>query len=80
MPDFVGDPDYTLRWPPAIFAAEVERLVRRAATSASQSDWRDEVDLLLRQAFASAVPASDFRRVDQSFSQPLGYGDDEEPF
>lgn len=80
MTDFVDDPDYTLRWPSAVFAEEAERLARRGAEWGMSRDWKEEVDLLLRQAFASSVPADDFKRVFETPAQTPAYSYDDEPF
>jgi len=75
MGRFADDPDYTLRWPPDIFEDELRRLIRRAESEGRGSEWRDEVCLLLRQAFSSTVPFEDFERVVDNFED---FGD--EPF
>lgn len=61
MPDFARDPDYRLRWPNHIFAAELHRLIGRARATGVTTEWREEVEQILRQAFASSVPAKEFR-------------------
>lgn len=78
MSDFVGDPDYALRWPPAVFADETARLVRRGREFGTGTDWQDEVLLLLRQAFSSVVPRDDFKRALAAGRDAPSY--DEEPF
>lgn len=83
LPDdtaFVGDPDYTLRWPPGIFAEEAGRLIRRATAWGINDDWMEEVGLLLRQAFKTSVPADDFAQVLDAHRPPTRYALDEEPF
>lgn len=80
MTNFVGDPDYTLRWPPAIFAEELERVVRRGRDDDADDDWFSEVELLLNQAFTSKVPADDFKRVWETPAPMPVYSDDDEPF
>ena len=65
------NPDYTLRWPPELFALEAELLVRRGAELGTGSDWPEEVALLLRQAFVSPVPANDFDKVARAHAQEL---------
>ena len=67
MADYDDNPDYTLRWPPKVFAHEADRLVRRSAELGVDSIWQEEVVLLLQQAFVSQVPADDFSRVARSF-------------
>ena len=75
---FLDNADYTLRWPPEVFAKEVQLLVRRGSQFGIDDDWEAEVDLLLRQAFVSSVPAEDFERIPRYRRvQPIG---DEEPF
>lgn len=71
--------DYTLRWPNHIVADEVQQLLSRAETEGVNSDWRDEVDRLLRQAFVSTVPVEDFEQAQRSLAPDPVYGD-EEPF
>jgi hypothetical protein len=56
-----GDDDYALRWPADLFAEELERLISRA-TPPDQA-WVEDVELLLSQAFASAAPLEEFRRL-----------------
>ncbi|MHB1535203.1 MAG: hypothetical protein ACYC1D_11480 [Acidimicrobiales bacterium] len=80
MTKFVGDPDYTLRWPAEVFAEEAERLVVRGAEWGTGPDWAEEVDLLLRQAFTSSVPADDFKQVAETSVERPTYAYDEEPF
>lgn len=80
MTDFVGDPDFTLRWPPEVFVEEAERLVRRGTARGAGHDWAEEVDLLLRQAFTSAVPADDFKQIMETATPSPTYGNDDEPF
>ena len=70
---FLNNPDYTLRWPPELFANEAKRLVRRGETLGAGIDWVYEVKLLLRQAFESSVPAEDFELMARQ-------GIDDEPF
>jgi hypothetical protein len=75
MTDFVHDPDFCLRWPNDLFADEVRRLIDRARTAGITSEWREEVEQLLRQAFVSSVPVQEFRRAQER----VAYSD-EEPF
>ncbi len=63
VPNFVKDPDYRLRWPNHIFAAELQRLIGRAGATGLTPEWREEVEQLLKQAFASAVPTEEFHRL-----------------
>lgn len=60
---FAGDSDFALRWPEAVLAEELRRLIVIGERDGLDSPWSDEVELLLQQAFSSAVPAEDFRRV-----------------
>lgn len=73
--DFAGDDDYALRWPADLFADELRRLVDRARPTDRQ--WVQEVELLLEQAFVSATPLEEFRRV---VSGPPGPSLDDVPF
>lgn len=75
VPNFVKDPDYRLRWPNHIFAAELQRLIGRAKATGLTLEWREEVELLLKQAFASAVPTEEFHRLAE-YEKRFG----EEPF
>lgn len=74
------EPDYVLRWPPATFRAEVERLVRIGREHGCVGSWKDEVETLLRQAFGSEVPVEDFGREMERHAAPYGYDPGEEPF
>ena len=74
---FLDNADYTLRWPPEVFAKEVQLLARRGSQFGMDDDWEKEVDLLLRQAFVSPVPAEDFERVPLYPRRPI---DDDAPF
>ena len=74
---FVDNADYTLRWPPEVFAKEVQLLVRRGSQFGIDHDWEEEVDLLLKQAFVSPVPAEEFARVPLYQRAPVY---DDEPF
>jgi len=49
-------PDYTLRWPAAIFASEARVLLGET----DRSDWADRVEWLLTEAFVSDTPLDDF--------------------
>lgn len=83
---FNDNPDYALRWPPELFAREVELLVQSGRERSMDSNWRSEVETLLLQAFASPVPAEDFKRVLKTYAQRAArvqksdYEIDEEPF
>ncbi len=52
--------DYVLRWPRDLFKRETAELLN---SRASTSDWNDRCELLLEDAFISAVPRDDFKRV-----------------
>lgn len=52
--------DYVLRWPRDLFKRESAELLN---SRASTSDWNDRCELLLEDAFISAVPRDDFRGV-----------------
>lgn len=69
---FAGDPDYTLRWPPELFEAELRRLLSRAERFVIGREWREEVEALLRGAFTSSIPSTDFGNILSGF--------DDEPF
>lgn len=59
---FQDNPDYTLRWPPRLFADELNSLYRRGVTVGADYEWEREVTRLLEEAFISSVPAQDFKR------------------
>jgi len=59
MGRFANNPDYMLAWPPAIFRAELEALIDRAARI-GEREWLGEVETLLRQAFVTDSPLQDF--------------------
>ena len=75
---FVDNADYTLQWPPEVFSKEIGLLVRRGSQFGTDDAWEEEVDLLLRQAFVSSVPAEDFGRVPHYRHAPST--SDDEPF
>lgn len=79
--DYRHDPEYALRWPADLFREEVLRLVRAARQWGATYDWREEVIVLLRQAFPSDVPVQEFERAldSQPASYPV-YDPNEEPF
>lgn len=79
MSDLRNDPDYVLRWPPAIFAEELTRLIQRGERLGTGSSWASEVETLLRQAFTSSMPAEDFKRMLDT-SGTASWSLDEEPF
>ena len=59
---FINNPDYTLQWPPELFAAELNSLYRRGVAGGIDHAWEKEVTRLLEEAFVSSVPARDFRQ------------------
>lgn len=71
--------DYVLRWPRSIVADELRRLIALGESEGLSNEWADEVDTLLRQAFATSVAAEDFGRIQSAASWSDIYGD-EEPF
>lgn len=75
MGKFVSDPDYTVRWPVSVLGPELERLVARGRVHGETDEWRQEVELLLRQGFSGSVPAEDFAKLE---TVSWEYGD--EPF
>lgn len=83
---FDDNPDYALRWPPELFAREVELLVQRGQERSMDSNWRSEVETLLSLAFVSAAPGDDFNKIFKAHVQRparermLDYEIDEEPF
>lgn len=73
--DFAADDDYALRWPADLFADVLRRLVNGARPT--DQEWVEEVELLLREAFASTAPLEEFRR---RVSTRLMPSDDDVPF
>ena len=57
---FLDNPDYTIRWPPELFAREIRRLLGRAYQFGRTREWNGEIDHLLREAFTSPAMAEDF--------------------
>lgn len=81
MGRFANDPDFTLVWPPDVFAEELQRLIRRGRKQGMTKEWAAEVELLLRQAFQSTVPVTDFTLLYEAPDPSNGgYSFDEEPF
>ena len=70
-PTLATNPDYTLRWPPALFVQEATVLVARGELRGTNCAWSDEVELLLRQAFASQGVADDFTHVSNTWEQHM---------
>ena len=66
-----NNPDYTLRWPPELFAQEAGLLVRRGTELGTDTDWQHEVSVLLQQAFVSPVPVEDFGKVIKAHAHDL---------
>lgn len=81
MDDRRDDPEFEIRWPRETLADELDRLIDRGRDSRPGVEWKDEVETLLRQAFASPVPLRDFgERWDKSAPRPDPIYGDEEPF
>lgn len=74
------DPDYTLRWPPELFAEEVRHLVVAARSGTLDDEWEEEVATLLRQAFDGSEPLEAFCRQMTTPTTRMREYDDEEPF
>jgi len=68
-----------LRWPSHIVLDELQRLVTLGESEGVSPEWLEEVGTLLRQAFATSVPAEDFEQVRSTGSVDPIYSD-EEPF
>ncbi|WP_280470688.1 hypothetical protein [Nocardia farcinica] len=63
--------DYVLRWPRELFVLKGKSLLAMAPPKAgTKSEWVAEVELLLREAFASEVPAQDISNVDDPWDIP----------
>lgn len=79
MPIDPSDPEYTLHWPPHLFADEVSRLVEAARSGSWDDRWEQEVESLLRQAFVGEEPLETFRSLLSGPTRLERY-DGEEPF
>jgi len=79
MDDLKNDPEYEIRWPRDILAAQLDLLIARGRADGVDPTWQDEVDTVLRQAFASPVPQREFQEQWNASSRQVIYGD-EEPF
>jgi len=93
-PIFDDNPDYALRWPPELFAREVELLAESGSEQGMDSSWRSEVETLLLLAFESSAPADNFKKILEVHAQEVArtrtnqaarapkpdYVADEEPF
>lgn len=77
MTHWSSDPDFTLVWPPDLFEEELRHLIRKGEETGLDSDWRNEVETLLSQAFESDIPRATFV---ERCKEPLSYLTDEEPF
>lgn len=78
MDDLRDDPEYEIRWPSDILAAELDRLIARGRADGLDTDWQDAVETLLRQAFTSSVPQREFdAHWNQSARHVDIYGDEE---
>lgn len=81
MSGFVGDPEFTMAWPPHLVTTELEALLAEAEREGPSSEWREAVEQLLRQVFSSAVPIEEFQRACQApAALPPDSGYDDEPF
>ena len=78
MDDLKNDPEYQIRWPNDVLAAELDRVIARGRSGTPDTEWQDEVDTLLRQAFTSLVPQREFQDQWNQSSRKINY--DEEPF
>jgi hypothetical protein len=78
MEDLRNDPEYEIRWPSDILAAELDRLIAYGRADKLDALWQDEVETVLRQAFTSLVPQREFQEQWNQSSRKLNY--DEEPF
>lgn len=78
MEDLRDDPEYEIRWPSDILAAELERLITRAHDDRGDTAWSEEVETVLRQAFTSPVPQREFQERWNQSSRKIDW--DEEPF
>lgn len=79
MDDLKNDPEYEIRWPNDILAAQLDLLIARGRADGVDATWQDEVDTVLRQASASPVPQREFQERWNASSRQVIYGD-EEPF
>lgn len=95
-PKFDDNPDYELRWPPELFAAEVKLLAESGVERSMDSNWQTEVETLLLLAFESPAPRDDFKEILKAHAHAQetartrarraaralnpGYMPDEEPF
>ena len=80
MTQFANHPDYRLRWPADLFRDALEPLLARGQREGGTREWRDDVELLLRQAFESPVPAEEFASEWEKPTPKVTYDYDEEPF
>lgn len=80
MGQFANHPDYRLRWPADVFKDALGELATRGLNEGTSPAWREDVELLLRQAFGSDVPIDDFRKVTEKPKPGPSYDVDEEPF
>lgn len=71
-----SETEYTLRWPPEIVRDEISRMIESAPLIDENTNWSEEVQLFLRQAFCSDTPANEFQKF---VSEPLP-NSEEEPF
>jgi len=66
--DHFSQSHFELKWPVSVFREELDRLLDESqerslsSTSASRSDWHDECELLLEEAFRYGEPKQEFGR------------------
>lgn len=80
MDDLRSDPEYEVRWPLDLVATELDRLIDRGSSDGCGVEWRDEVEALLRQVFASVVPLREFGEQWNRSGRRAGLYGDEDPF
>jgi hypothetical protein len=82
MGRFRTDPDFVLRWPSDLLAGELAALIERGRTDGTGPTWKEDVQRVLTQAFASREPARQFDEVYRPTAEPApaGYNLDDEPF
>ncbi len=77
---FRSNADFTLAWAPHLVAEEMRRLIGNAELDGETPSWRNEVTLLLQQAFTTDAPSEEFENVRRSNSSNYLTASDEEPF
>ena len=58
MDELRDDPDYELRWPHDMLAAELDALIARALEDGSDQQWREEVGHLAASGLRLACAAT----------------------